>query len=302
MPYFQEYKLDTDRADTVLDALMHIRETLDESLTLRCSCRGAICGSCSMRINGHATLACKTKVQAMASERGVVQVEPMNNMPVIKDLVTDMAGFWNKVRQVQPWLQPAGQEPEGEYLASSDSMNHLTGVMGCIMCGACVSDCAALEVDDRFVGPAALAKAYRFVADPRDAADRSRLLALNEPAGMWDCTRCMECIEVCPKGVAPMDRIMSLRSRGIQAGVPSTSGARHAEVFVDLIYQKGRLDEPMLAVRTFGLRNWSRLAALLPMVFRAFLRGKVPKSGPLHRAIPGMEKLRRLFQRMEERR
>lgn len=301
MPYFQEYKLDTDRADTVLDALMHIRETLDESLTLRCSCRGAICGSCSMRINGHAALACKTKVQTMASERGVVQVEPMNNMPVIKDLVTDMAGFWNKVRQVQPWLQPAGQEPEGEYLASSESMNHLTGVMGCIMCGACVSDCAALEVDERFVGPAALAKAYRFVADPRDGAARSRLLALNEPGGMWDCTRCMECIEVCPKRVGAMDRIMSLRSQGIQAGVPSTCGSRHAEVFADLIYRKGRLDEPMLAARTFGLRNLSRLLSLLPMVLRAFVRGKVPKSGPLHRAIPGLEKFRRLFQRMEER-
>ena len=185
MPYFQEYQLNMDRADTVLDALMHIRDTLDESLTLRCSCRGAICGSCGMRINGHAALACKTKVQAMASERGVVQVEPMNNMPVIKDLVTDMVGFWDKVRQVQPWLQPAGPEPEGEYLASSESMNHLTGVMGCIMCGACVSDCAALEVDERFVGPAALAKAYRFVADPRDGAGWSRLSALNEPGGMW---------------------------------------------------------------------------------------------------------------------
>lgn len=300
-PYFQEYKLDTDRADTVLDALIHIRETLDESLTLRCSCRGAICGSCSMRINGHAALACKTKVQVMASERGVVQVEPMKNMPVIKDLVTDMAGFWNKVRQVQPWLQPAGQEPEGEYLASSESMNHLTGVMGCIMCGACVSDCAALEVDERFVGPAALAKAYRFVADPRDGAGRSRLLALNEPGGMWDCTRCMECIEVCPKSVGAMDRIMSLRSRGIQVDVPSTCGARHAEVFADLIYRKGRLDEPMLAARTFGLRNFSRLLSLLPMVLRAFVRGKVPKSGPFHRAIPGVEKMRRLFQRMEER-
>ena len=97
-----------------------------------------------------------------------LHVEPMNNMPVIKDLVTDMAGFWEKIRQVQPWLQPTGPAPEGEYLAAPEAMNHLTGVMHCIMCGACVSDCAALEVNPDFVGPAALAKAYRFVADPRD--------------------------------------------------------------------------------------------------------------------------------------
>ena len=107
-PYFEDYRLVTERSDTVLDALIRIRETVDESLTLRCSCRGAICGSCGMRINGHATLACKTKVVSLASSGETIHVEPMNNMPVIKDLVTDMAGFWEKIRQVQPWLQPGG--------------------------------------------------------------------------------------------------------------------------------------------------------------------------------------------------
>ena len=299
-PYFQEYVINTEPSDTILDGLIKIRETVDESLTLRCSCRGAICGSCGMRINGHAALACKTKVAASTASNTTVRVEPMNNMPVIKDLVTDMTGFWEKVRQVQPWLQPTGVEPEGEYLASPESMSRLTGVMGCIMCGACVSDCAALEVDSRFVGPAALAKAYRFVADPRDGASASRLLALNEPGGMWDCTRCMECIEVCPKGVGAMDRIMTLRANGIDQGVPSTCGSRHAEVFADLIEQKGRLDEPMLAVRTFGLGHVGDLLSFLPMTLRALVRRKLPKAGPFHRPIPGIARIRRLFQRSKE--
>ena len=97
-PYFQEYKLETEASDTVLDALIKIRESVDESLTLRCSCRGAICGSCGMRINGHAALACKTKVVSLESSDGAVQIEPMNNMPVIKDLVTDMGGFWDRLQ------------------------------------------------------------------------------------------------------------------------------------------------------------------------------------------------------------
>ncbi len=301
-PYFQDYQVPTERSDTVLDVLIRIRETVDESLTLRCSCRGAICGSCGMRINGHATLACKTRVAPLAASGETIHVEPMNNMPVIKDLVTDMTGFWETIRQVQPWLRPTGPEPEGEYPASPEAMNHLTGVMNCIMCGACVSDCAALEVNERFVGPAALAKAYRFVMDPRDGTATSRLTALNHSGGMWDCTRCMECIEVCPKGVGAMDRIMTLRAKGIEQGVPSTCGSRHAEVFAEIIERKGRLDEPMLAVRTFGLTRLGQMLSFLPMILRALPRGKLPKSGPWHRAIPGIDRIRRLFQRAKERR
>lgn len=296
--YDQEYFLETEPSDTVLDGLIKIRESIDESLTLRCSCRGSICGSCGMRINGQATLACKTKVISMISEGGTIYVEPMKNMPVIKDLVTDMDGFWKKIREVQPWLQPKGPVPKGEYVASPESMDHLTGVMGCIMCGVCVSDCTVLEVDRQFLGPAALAKAYRFVADPRDGHAKTRLLQLNKSGGMWDCTRCMECVEVCPKGVGAMDRIMALRAKGMEKRVPTTCGSRHAEVFADLIRQKGVLDEPMLALRTFGLGNLPKLLSFIPTMVQAFMRGKVPKSGYFHHAIPGIRNIRRLFRKM----
>ncbi len=295
--YFQEYHLEMEPSDSVLDGLIKIRETVDDSLTLRCSCRGAICGSCGMRINGHAALACKTKIISMASEGETIQIEPMNNMSVIKDLVTDMAPFWSKIRQVQPWLQPQDPAPKAEYTAPPEAMGHLTGVMSCIMCGVCVSDCTVLEVDRTFVGPAALAKAYRFVADPRDASARLRLESLNQPGGMWDCTRCMECIQVCPKGVAPMDRIMSLRAKGMKAEVPATCGSRHAKVFTDIIKHKGILDEPMLAIRTFGLKHVGRLLGMIPMGVQSFLKGKVPVSGPFHRAVPGIKQIQRLFKR-----
>ena len=299
-PYFQEYNVELEASDTVLDALIKIRESVDDSLSLRCSCRGAICGSCGMRINGHAGLACKTKVMALDSSDGPIQVEPMKNMPVIKDLVVDLALFWDKIRQVSPWLQPTGPEPDGEYLAPPESMKHLSGVMACIMCGVCVSDCTVLEIDRHFVGPAALAKAYRFVADPRDSQQQNRLNTLNEPGGMWDCTRCMECVQVCPKHVAPMDRIMALRTKGMEANVPSTCGSRHAEVFIDIIRDKGQLDEPLLAARTLGWQNLSQLLSFIPTAVNSLAHHKLPKSGPLHHAIPGIEQIRRLITRAEE--
>jgi succinate dehydrogenase / fumarate reductase iron-sulfur subunit len=297
-PFFEDYNLELDPSDSVLDGLIKVRETLDDSLTLRCSCRGAICGSCGMRINGHAALACKTKVISVAPLGGTIEVEPMNNMPVIKDLVTDMSPFWEKIRQVQPWLRTKEPAPVAEFVAPPEAMRHLEGVMSCIMCGVCVSDCTVLEVDKTFLGPAALAKAYRFVADPRDIATSTRLETLNQPSGMWDCTRCMECIQVCPKGVGPMDRIMALRSMTMAEKMPDTCGSRHAEVFTDIIKHKGILDEPMLAIRTFGLKHVGRLLDMLPMVIQSLFKGKVPWSGPFHRPISSIQNIQRLFKRV----
>ena len=131
-------------------------------------------------------------------------------------------------------------EPEAEHIASNESMTHLLGVMNCIMCGACVSECTALEVDPTFTGPAALAKAYRFVADPRDEEKKSRLGKLNENSGVWDCTRCLACVEVCPKDVAPMERIVKMRDLAIEEGYTNTSGFRHTESFNDSIKKHGR--------------------------------------------------------------
>ena len=299
-PYFQQYELELDESATVLDGLIAIREEIDGTLALRCSCRSAICGSCAMRINGHATLACNTKVvDAMRGHDSTIVVEPAGNMQVIKDLVVDFQPFWDKVRAVEPWLKSEAVPPEGEYIASNESMLHLAGVMSCIMCGACVSDCTVLEVDSNFLGPAALAKAYRFVADPRDDEDSSRLGALNEYGGVWDCTRCMQCVEVCPKDVDPMGRIMALRDRAMEAGYTNTYGARHAQAFADSVEHSGWLDEMRLAINSFGIFNLKEMFKLLPVGIRAQLAGKRPPI--FHKSIPGVEHVRRIFEKVEKR-
>ncbi len=295
--YWQDYNLEMEETASVLDSLIKIREEVDGSLALRCSCRSAICGSCAMRINGHAKLACNTKLTAVVSDGGRVTVEPMGNMPVVKDLVVDQQLFWDKVRQVSPWLQPEGPEPEGEYLAPNKDMVHLAGVMACIMCGACVSDCTVLEVDKNFIGPAALAKAYRFVADPRDGEDKSRLGMLSEYSGVWDCTRCYECVEVCPKDVAPMDRIMALRDRAMEQGYDDNYGARHTEAFAESVSHSGWLNELMLPIKTLGMFNLPAMMSMAPVGLRALLRGKMP---PLfHKSVPEVEKVRRLVKKVE---
>ena len=299
--FYQEYQLELDESATVLDGLIKVREEIDGTLALRCSCRSAICGSCAVRINGRAALACKTKiVEATPASGAPILVEPAGNAEVIKDLVVDFQPFWDKVRAVKPWLQPEGPEPQREYVVPNESMLHLAGVMSCIMCGACVSDCTVLEVDENFLGPAALAKAYRFTADPRDAADASRLGALNEYGGMWDCTRCMQCVEVCPKDVDPMSRIMALRDKAMDAGYTKTYGARHAEAFAGSVKRTGRIDELRLPIWTFGIFNIKELLKLVPVGIRAQLAGKRP---PLfHRSNPGHSNVRRIFKRFDKKR
>ena len=299
--YWQQYPISIEDSATVLDALIKIREEVDGTLSLRCSCRSSICGSCAMRVNGHAVLACKTRVSESVDAAGAMTVEPAGVMPVIKDLVVDFDLFWDKILAVEPYLQHEGPEPEGEYIASNASMLHLSSVTACIMCGACVSDCTVLEVDPSFLGPAALAKAYRFTADPRDGdhngVSRERLEQLSAPTGMWDCTRCNECVEVCPKGVAPMDRIMVLREQAMDAGFGNSNGARHAEVFTEYVGQTGRLDELRLAVKTVGIFNLPALLSFMPVGLRALTHGKLPPL--IHKSIENVEPVRRLFNRLK---
>ena len=299
---YQQYAVEMPEHVTVLDALIQVREYVDGTLALRCSCRSAICGSCAMRIDKKARLACKIKVTDLVRTEGQeILVEPMGNMPVIKDLVTDMEVHWSKVRQVTPWLQPTGPEPEREYLVSNEAMLDLAQTMNCIHCGACVSDCPVLEVDKSFIAPAALAKAYRFVGDPRDGMSKERLKELSEvEGGIWDCTRCNYCVEVCPKDVRPMDQIMKLRELAVEAGITSNTGARHGEAFAETVRRLGRLDEVSLLVKSVGWWNVPRLLSELPGGLRMLSKGKMPWGHPLpwHKPIPGIQHVRRLYDRV----
>jgi succinate dehydrogenase / fumarate reductase iron-sulfur subunit len=310
-PAYKRYSVDMPESATVLDALIEVREFHDGTLSLRCSCRSAICGSCAMRINGRARLACKTQVSSLAGEGEEIVVEPAGNMPAIKDLVVDMAPFWNKIRAVKPWLQPSGPPPEREYLAPPQAMTELAEVMNCIMCGACVSDCTVLEVDKSFLGPAALAKAWRFVHDPRDDNEAVRLRELSESSGIWDCTRCNFCVQVCPKDVKPMDQILKLRAEATHAGITNNAGSRHTIAFTKLVggepsltekvltlaSSKGRLDEFRLLPMTHGLFNIPDNLGEIRGGIRMIRAGKMPS--PFHKAIPGIQHVRRIMKRFD---
>lgn len=293
---YQEYTIEVDDTFTVLDALLKIRDEIDGTLSMRCSCRASICGSCAMRVNGQAKLVCKTRVSSVSPDGEPITIDPPGNMPVIKDLVVDFDPFWEKIRAVDPFLRPEGEEPEAEHIVSDDSMVHLVGVMNCIMCGACVSDCTVLEVDPNFLGPAALAKAYRFVKDPRDSHAKDRLAKLNEDSGVWDCTRCMQCVEVCPKDVDPMGRIMIMRDLAMEAGFNNTPGSRHTESFAKSVKKNGRLDEVKLAVDSMGMFNIPAMLDSAPVGLRAMRKGKFPWK--THKSSEP-DRVKRVFEKVE---
>ncbi len=315
--YWSEYDVAVESERSVLKGILTARDDQDGSIGIRCSCQAAICGSCAVRINGKTALACNTAIgeaQAKAGPGNPIVVEPMNNMPVIKDLIVDMdAVHWKKVQRVIPWLLPEGAPPEREYIVPAESMIDITQSMACIQCGACVGACLALEADPEFVGPAALAKAYRFVGDPRDGQEKERLTDLAEdPHGMYDCTHCFACVEVCPKDVAPMNQIMRLRRRATNDFEikDRNNGYGHEKAFVNLIEKYGTLHEAQLLPRSFGDGSLikgqieptavKQLIQSLPTAVGGLKSGKVsPVKALWHHKLPGQENVKRIFEEIE---
>ena len=156
-----------------------------------------------------------------------------------------------------------------------------------------------LDVDKNWLAPAALAKAYRFIGDPRDGKTRERLEAYSQPGGIWECTHCFECVEVCPKDVAPMDKILAIREKAIQAGFTQNAGSRHSKAFADSVKHSGWLNEVALPLLSAGL-NLKEHLAMIPMGLRMLRRGKMPS--PIHKPIPGAEKIKNIFKRLEKKR
>jgi succinate dehydrogenase / fumarate reductase iron-sulfur subunit len=276
----QEFEVDAPEWATLLDVLDIVKDRHDGTLAYRKSCRMMICGSCGMRMDGGAVLACKTRMAPIVESGHVPVISAMGNLPVIKDLVVDMGPFWSKIRAMRPWLETGYDElPERENLVTPDRMDPIKKEALCIMCGCCVSECNSMESDPEFLGPAALAKGFRFVGDPRDSTAVERLETYNNKHGIWDCTRCYFCNERCPKGVDPRDAIAKLGAESIRLGIDTDMGAKHARWFVHSARTTGWLRETELVPKTQGI-----IAAIKETKFALSLarHGKVPLPFPPH--------------------
>src|SRR5246127_2098001 len=277
----QEYEIDAPDEATLLDCLDIVKDQHDGTLAYRKSCRMMICGSCGMRMDGGAVLACKTRMKPLADAGHVPVISAMGNLPILKDLVVDMEPFWAKFRAVNPHLQSGIEEPPDgrEFRITQQRMNAIQKEALCINCGCCVSECNAMDSDPDFLGPQALAKAMRFVGDPRDAAKVERLEQYNSEHGIWDCTRCYFCNERCPKGVDPRDAIAKLGAESVKQGIDHDMGAKHAKWFVRSAETTGWLRETELVPKTQGI-----LGALKQTKFALKLarHGKVAPPFPPH--------------------
>jgi succinate dehydrogenase / fumarate reductase, iron-sulfur subunit len=277
----RRYEVEAPEWACLLDVLDIIKDRIDGTLAYRKSCRMMICGSCGMRMDGAAVLACKERMKPIVDAGHVPVISAMGNLPIVKDLVVDMAPFWQKMRAMKPWLQPGYEEPseDGEFLISQARMNVIHKEALCINCGCCVSECNSMESDPEFLGPAALAKGMRFVGDPRDGAKIERLESYNSEHGIWDCTRCYFCNERCPKGVDPRDAIAKLGAESIAEGIDRDMGAKHAKWFVRSAETTGWLRETELVPKTQGV-----VSSIAQIKFAMGLarRGKVPPPVPPH--------------------
>jgi succinate dehydrogenase/fumarate reductase iron-sulfur protein len=220
---YDSYALDPEPGMSVLGALFEIQEKYDDSLAFRYSCRGAVCGTCAMLINKVPRLACRTQISSLldgsatlylapypAIEGGApydpsteVLVEPLPHLPVIRDLVVDMTRFFAAYRAIQPIFKPRDPPPERERTMEPSAVHDLEKYTSCILCAACYGACPVNAREPEYLGPAALAKLYRFHVDPREAGDDSRLEIANTRSGWWGCEFHINCTRVCPKGVPP---------------------------------------------------------------------------------------------------
>jgi succinate dehydrogenase / fumarate reductase iron-sulfur subunit len=214
-PRLDSYEIDMDKCGPmVLDALIHIKDNIDSTLTFRRSCREGICGSCAMNIGGTNTLACTKHIETLS---GDIKITPLPHMPVVKDLVPDLSVPYRQLAEVEPWLKNDAPAPERERLQSPEDADKLNGKDGhgpaaCILCFCCSTACPSYWWNgDKFLGPAILIQAWRWLTDSRDTAKNERLDQLEDPFKLYRCHTIMNCTKTCPKGLNPAQAIGAIK-------------------------------------------------------------------------------------------
>lgn len=297
VPHRDRVSVEIPGTMTVLDALEQAKSEVDGSLSFRRSCRAAICGSCSMNINGVTGLACKTPIDQVADKDGVIALDPMPNLQPMKDLVVHMDPFWDKYSRLKPYLQPADKDEdhETERRVSPEDMKKLTDVANCVMCATCYALCPVVSVDPSFAGPAAIAYAYRFIEDVRDSKRKERAAQISEDY-LWLCAHCYAC-SYCPKHVDPNDRIIDTKRATIEEGLVNAAGPRHALVVAKTIKATGMLAETEVIQGTVGRFNFKGLLKVAPLGLRMAMKGKLPP--PFLKPVPKVDEIRTVFEALE---
>ncbi len=206
-PHLQAYEVIARPKMSVLEALLEIQAEQDPTLAFRYSCRGAVCGSCAMSINGKLDLACRVQLENLHADR--VVLEPLPHFEILKDLVVDMGPFWESYQRVEPWLH--AESGDREPRMGEAERARIDQYVNCILCGLCSAACPVLSSHEHFTGPAALAKLYRFLADSREDRGARSLEGEDSDDGAWSCHTITRCVDVCPKQVRPADGIAGVK-------------------------------------------------------------------------------------------
>jgi succinate dehydrogenase / fumarate reductase iron-sulfur subunit len=294
LPHYDTIEMEIDeQKDVVLDVLNRIKWEHDGSFSYRRSCRHGICGSCAVKVNGRSTLACKERMEDMIKLFGTeLVIEPVSKKRAVKDMIVDKADFWKKYESVKPWLEAEIDEhPEMENIIPPEEAEKLEESDYCIQCGCCYYACPVVEVNEDYLGPAAFEKAYRFTADVRDHAKKERLEIVDVLGqGVWDCVKCFECAEACPKHIDPIGKITKLHNQIFEEGVAKPNVAtKHAVGFKVSIKKHGILDEGHLVAYSEGFGVLKHL----PEAFEMWKKGKIvmPWNMPKSKNLDEIQKL-----------
>jgi succinate dehydrogenase / fumarate reductase iron-sulfur subunit len=297
-PYMQTYEVSEEilKGMTIFDALAYIKDKMDATLTYRAFCRSAICGSCAMKINERAKLACKEQI-LFHVRNGKVVIKPLENAKIIRDLAVDVDEALEKLKKLKPWLEEDPKKvpdsTKSESLVLPEEFAHYDHMTDCILCMACYGMCSAEKADSNYAGPFQFTKALRFIKDSRDGVDIDERVQLCVDNGLWDCVQCQMCLAACPKGITPADDIQELRRYAIASGDESM-GAKRATTWFRDVFATGQIDKFDLPVNAKGD---TKAREEMEKEFRE--RG-IPEERFRPQPFDGIDGLRRFIRKVEE--